>query len=127
MRSITWPTLLGTVRLVASDTTIITANASGTVQMAGCPSSTAPQPPCAAPNIVAIIAARHEPPPTTMPAAAPTLVSPRHQMPSTISGQNEEAAIANAQPTSRASENRLISSAAVVANTPAVTAEQPNV
>src|SRR5580700_3328823 len=61
-----------------------------------------------------------------MPAAAPTLVSRCHQMPSTISGQNDEAAMANAQPTSRASEKRSISSAAVVATRPATIAHQRN-
>ena len=66
-----------------------------------------------------MIAARQPPPPITMPAAAPTLVSRRHQMPSTISGQNEEAAMANAQPTSRASEKRLTSRAVPVAIAPA--------
>ena len=34
-----------------------------------------------------------------MPAAAPRSVSPRHQMPSTSSGQNDDAATAKARPT----------------------------
>ena len=40
-------------------------------------------------------------PPTTSPAMAPTSVSRRHQMPSTSSGQNVEAATAKASPTAR--------------------------
>src|SRR2546430_10678356 len=46
-------------------------------------------------------------PPTRTPAVAPIQVSRRHQMPSTISGQNEDAAMANAHPTSSPRENRL--------------------
>ena len=40
-------------------------------------------------------------PPTASPLAAPNAVSPRHQMPSTSSGHNVEAATANANPTLR--------------------------
>jgi len=126
MRSITWLTLAGTVRWVSNDTTIITANASGTVQIAGWPRSTAPQPLAAAPSIVAMIADRHDPPPITMPAVAPTRVSRRHHIPSTINGQNDDAAMAKAHPTRRASEKRPTSSAAMVATTPALIAHQRN-
>jgi hypothetical protein len=124
----TWLTLAGSVGWVSSDAMIITANASGTVQIAGWPSSTASHPPTspppftAAPSIDATMAARQDPPPISMPIAAPVLVSRRHQIPSTISGQNDDAAMAKAHPTSRASENRSISSAAVVATAPAISA-----
>ncbi len=42
------------------------------------------------------------PPPTSIPAIAPASVSRRHQMPSTSSGQNVDAATAKASPTARA-------------------------
>ena len=51
MRSITCPTLPGRVRWVSSEVTIITVKASGTVQIAGWPRSTALQPRVAAPVI----------------------------------------------------------------------------
>ena len=44
---------------------------------------------------------RASPPPTRARPRRPTSVSPRHQMPSTSSGQNDEAATANASPTTR--------------------------
>ena len=112
---------------VSSDVTIITVNASGTVQTAGCPRSAAPQPRVAAPSIVATMAQQHAPPPTRTPAVAPIQVSRRHQMPSTISGQNEDAAMANAHPTSSPRENRLTGRAATVAIVPAMTAQSRNV
>src|ERR1700733_10818844 len=115
------------VRWVSNETTIITPKASGTVQIAGWPRSTAFHPLDAAPSIVATMAARQDPPPMAMPAVAPILVSRRHHIPSTISGQNDDAAMAKAQPTRRANEKRLISSAAMVAIAPALMAHQRNV
>src|SRR5258706_7251371 len=104
----------------------MTTNASGTVQTAGCPSSGAPEPCAAAPSIITTIAQQQAPPPTTTPAVAPIQVRRRHQMPSTIRGQNDDAAMANAQPTSRPREKRLTGSAATVATAPASTAHSRN-
>ena len=50
------------------------------------------------PRKVSSTAVTAPPPPARMPAAAPRSVSPRHQMPSTSSGQNDEAATAKAKP-----------------------------
>ena len=61
-------------------------------------------------------------PPTSMPATAPTSVSRRHQMPSTISGQNVEAAKANASPTARATPTPSVSSASSSGSDTATTA-----
>ena len=74
MRSITSSTWGGIAWLVSSEMTIMTTNASGTVQTAGWPSSAAPQPCAAAPSIVATIAQKQAPPPTTTPAVAPIQV-----------------------------------------------------
>ena len=51
------------------------------------------------PSTVISTARPDSPPPIISPAAAPTGVSPRHQIPSTSSGQNVDAATANARPT----------------------------
>ena len=55
----------GIAWLVSSEMTIMTTNAGGTVQTAGWPSSAAPQPCAAAPSIVATIAQKQAPPPTS--------------------------------------------------------------
>src|SRR5450631_1556934 len=44
------------------------------------------------------------------PAVAPAAVSPRHQIPSTSNGQNDDAATANASPTASASGSRAATS-----------------
>ena len=87
---------------VARDTTTITAKAIGTVHAAGWASSAPDQPPRSTPAIVADTASVARPPPASSPAIAPTSVRPRHQMPSTSSGQKDDAATANARPTTSA-------------------------
>lgn len=79
---------------VRSETTMVTANAIGTVHAAGWASSTFGQPDNAGSNIVVTTAAAANPPPTTMPATTPTDVSRRHHTPSNTTGQNAEAAMA---------------------------------
>ena len=98
---------------VSSETTIITRKDTGTVHAAGSASSTPIQPSCGPPTMVASTAVAASPPPTRSPAIAPTVVSLRHQMPSTRSGQNEEAATANARPTTLATgSDRTVSASA---------------
>ena len=79
------------------------ANATGTVAAAGWASSAPLQPGCGPRRAVTTrtaVAAR--PPPTTMPGERAGAVRPRHQMPSTSSGQKDEAATAKARPTASA-------------------------
>lgn len=92
-------TSAGARRRVAMDTATITVNASGTVQAAGCSVSVAGQPDSGGPSTVTSTAPIAAPPPASTPAAAPRSVSPRHQMPSTSSGQKLDAATAKANPT----------------------------
>src|SRR5215469_1895834 len=73
-----------------------------------------------------MIAAQHPPPPTSTPAMAPFHVRFRHQMPRTSSGQKDDAAIANAHPTSMLTEKFSTSSAASTATVPAASAHQRN-
>ena len=61
-------------------------------------------------------------PPATRPAAAPGAVSPRHQMPSTSSGQNVEAATAKARPTTWPTGRPAAGSARASGTDPASTA-----
>ena len=86
---------------MASEPTIIAANASGTETIAGWVRIESSGPVRAwAPTITpAVIAPIATAPPATMPSAAPRAVSRGHQMPSTNSGQNVLAARAKAQPT----------------------------
>src|SRR6185437_1726417 len=79
-------------------TTTMVRNASGTVNTAGC-ASRACQSGGSTPAAAGSTAANARPPPSRMPAAAPASVNPRHQMPNTSSGQNDEAATAKASPT----------------------------
>src|SRR3954469_21293504 len=58
-----------------------------------------------APVIAKVVATPEDTPPTASPHAAPTLVSPRHQMPSTRSGHRVDAATANTSPTLRESSS----------------------
>src|SRR5690349_25086203 len=97
----------GTRWRVSSETEPMTANASGTVQAAGWASSAEAQPPnwFGPANTVTSTAPTAAPPPATTPAAAPAAVSPRHQMPSTSSGQKLDAATANASPTTCETSN----------------------
>ncbi len=82
--------------------TVIVRNAAGTVATAGrdnsCPTGPAP----AHPVMLIVTAAADVSPPTRIPAIAPASVKPRHQMPSTSSGQNVEAATANTSGTDSA-------------------------
>lgn len=87
---------------VASDTTTIVRNPSGTDHAAGHASSVCVQPGGARSARVASTAPSAAPPPVTSPATAPGGVSPRHQMPRTSSGQNEDADTAKARPTASA-------------------------
>lgn len=87
---------------VASETTTIVRKPSGTDQAAGQASIVWIQPAGASPARVASTALSAAPPPVTSPATAPGGVSPRHQMPSTSSGQNDDADTANARPTASA-------------------------
>src|SRR5215475_7894258 len=93
------PTSAGTWAAVSRDASTITANAIGTVQAAGCDISAPVQPCRLGPRTVTSTDAAANPPPTSRPAPAPVAVSPRHQVPSTSSGQNDDAATANASPT----------------------------
>ena len=88
---------------VARDTIAVTAKAIGTVQAAGWDSRAPAQPPRTPPNTVTRTAVIARAPPATRPAVAPTVESPRHQTPSTSSGQNVDAATAKARPTVSAS------------------------
>src|SRR5690348_13497808 len=83
-----------------SDTTTITANASGTVHSAGWPSRLAARPSGAPRNRSTPIAPTDASRPTTTPATAPAAVSRGHQMPSTSKGQNVAAATAKPAVTS---------------------------
>src|SRR5580698_7364 len=94
--------------------------------MAGYPSSTALQPVRASPAMVVRMAAQHPPPPMRTPARAPRQVRSRHQMPRTSSGQNDDAAMANAQPTSMLAEKFSTSSDAATATAPAASAHHRN-
>ena len=58
------------------------------------------------PATASVAAAPDSAPPTTSPQRRPTAVRPRHQMPSTSSGQNVDAATAKASPTLRDSSRR---------------------
>ena len=71
-------------------------------------------------------AATEQVPPTASPASAPTSVSRRHQMPSTSSGQNVDAATANTRPTERAMLTPGAASASPRGTTTAITAETRN-
>ena len=64
-------------------------------------------------------------PPTSSPAIAPASVSPRHQMPSTSSGQNVDAATAKASPTARATPTSGAASAASSGTTTATDGREP--
>src|SRR4029079_19586253 len=61
-------------------------------------------------------------PPTSNPAAAQSAVGPRHQMPSTSSGQNVEAATAKTSGTVSAKSSRCTVSAIAIGNTADATA-----
>src|SRR4051812_20386441 len=98
MRSRVWPVSAGCRRWVALLTTSTTTNATGTVINAGCCTNPGAQSPVYRLITSATIAAITSPPPTIMPAPAPTHVSLRHQMPSTSTGQNVDAANANVTP-----------------------------
>ena len=87
---------------VARLTATIVPSASGTLHAAGWPSSTADQPDVVLDTSVHTIASPDPRPPTRSPATAPTAVRPRHQMPSSSSGQKVDAATAKASPTARA-------------------------
>src|ERR1700722_14611113 len=76
--------------------------------------------------MVAMMAAQHPPPPISTPAMAPRQVRLRHQIPSTSSGQNDDAAIAKAQPTRMLAEKFSTASAATTATAPAPSAHQRN-
>src|ERR1041384_4200133 len=93
------PTPFGIRSRVANDTTTITRNATGPAPAAGCATSGSSQPDGGPANTVHSTAPAAAPPPVTIPAAAPADVNPRHQMPSTSSGQKLDAATANARPT----------------------------
>ena len=84
----------------SSDTAAIVANASGTLSTAGWVSRASSVPLRRLDHRPAKIAAVAAVAPTTSPQAAPRAVSRSHQIPSSSSGQNVEAASANAQPTS---------------------------
>src|SRR6478609_1664353 len=61
-------------------------------------------------------------PPTTSPYAAPSAVSPRHQMPSTSSGHSVDAATAKASPTLRDSSSPDVTSDSGIGISPPTTA-----
>src|SRR4051812_21999995 len=102
----------GTASRVASETATMAAKASGTLQAAGWPSSTSLQLSGSPSYSVQTTPALAPRPPARSPATAPDGVSPRHQMPSTSSGQNVDAATAKARPTARATERSGAASAA---------------
>src|SRR5689334_10217759 len=104
MRVIARPVPAGTRPAVSSDTTIITANPSGTVTIAGCSISVPAQPESGpgAPTMRTTPATAAGAAPATIPAAAPAGVSRHHHTPSTRSGDSDEAATAKAIVTSAA-------------------------
>src|SRR4051794_7001901 len=75
-----------------------------------------------APVIAKVVATPEDTPPTASPHAAPTLVSPRHQIPSTNSGHSVDAATANARPTLRDSSSDDASSASGIGTMPPMSA-----
>ena len=101
----------GTREGVARDTIVVTVKAIGTVHAAGWDSRAPAHPPRTPPNTVTRTAVIARAPPATRPAVAPTVDSPRHQTPSTSSGQNVEAATAKARPTVSASPMLPVASA----------------
>src|SRR5262245_39816334 len=116
------PTRAGTRCRVSADAPIITVKARGTVHAAGWATSGAAQSGAGAPTTVHQTAVTAAPPPATMPAAAPGAVRPRHQIPSTSSGQKLEAATANASPTTVDTFNPDIRSASTIGTNPAISA-----
>jgi hypothetical protein len=80
-------------------TTTTVRNAIGTVISAGWLNTLGAQLPVNPLTVFTTSAVNTSPPPTTMPAAAPTQVSLRHQTPSSRTGQNVDAASANDMPT----------------------------
>src|SRR5919107_3434857 len=88
------------------ETTTIVAKASGTDHSAGCASSSAGTPGSSPATSPAAITPAELTSPTAIPTSAPRAVSRRHQIPSTSSGQNVDAATANADVTSAPTSTR---------------------
>src|SRR6476469_8704312 len=97
--------------LPRSDTTTIVRNASGTDHGAGWATRMASQPVTGTPTSVPAMAPDDVTRPTSTPDIAPATVRRDHQMPSTSSGQNVEAATVNAQVTRMPASSRIACSA----------------
>ncbi len=99
---------------------MVVAKAAGTVNNAGWVTNHGAQPPPNRLRMLSTIANSTSEPPTTRPAVAPIQVSPRHQIPSTSSGQNVDAARAKDRPT-LSERSSIGSSTAPAAAVPATT------
>src|SRR5580704_15817684 len=113
-------------RGVASERTIIVTKARGTVQIAGSLSRTAGHPDEPTPAMVSSTAIDEARPPRASPPMAPIQVKRRHQMPRSSSGQNVEAAMAKAHPTSTLMEMLRTARPRAVMTMPMAMAEKRN-